>query len=84
MEGKSWIQKWGTRHTFITLSFFLMIMNQCWRINLSVAIVAMVNHGKYTKILLIAKLITPNSIDIKCEKKNPQAHFVSNYVHPNF
>ena len=47
MEGKSWIQKWGTRHTFITLSFFLMIMNQCWRINLSVAIVAMVNHGEY-------------------------------------
>ena len=49
MEGKSLMPKWGTRHTFITLSFFLMIMNQCWRINLSVAIVAMVNHGKYFK-----------------------------------
>ena len=46
MERKSIFQKWGARHTFITLSFFLMIMNQCWRINLSVAIVAMVNHGK--------------------------------------
>jgi ACS family sodium-dependent inorganic phosphate cotransporter-like MFS transporter 5 len=36
---------WGTRHTFILMSFFMMVLNQCWRINLSVAIVAMVNQG---------------------------------------
>ena len=57
MEGKSLMQKWGARHTFITLSFFLMIMNQCWRINLSVAIVAMVNHGKVFFIRLGVALL---------------------------
>lgn len=41
---KTLFHKWGTRHTFILLSFFLMMMNQCWRINLSVAIVAMVSN----------------------------------------
>ena len=37
---------WGVRHTALVLSFLLMFMGQCWRSNLSVAIVAMVQHGK--------------------------------------
>ena len=37
---------WGVRHTILILSFLLMFMGQCWRSNLSVAIVAMVKHGK--------------------------------------
>ena len=47
---------WGVRHTVLVLSFLLMFMGQCWRSNLSVAIVAMVQHGK-TRILQYFKEI---------------------------
>ena len=41
---------WGKRQIFIFMSFCLMVMNQCWRNNLSVAIVAMVKQGNmYSK-----------------------------------
>ena len=46
MENNSKPQGWGVRHTFLILTFFLMFMNQCWRSNVSVAIVAMVKHGE--------------------------------------
>ena len=46
MENNSKPQGWGVRHTFLIMTFFLMFMNQCWRSNVSVAIVAMVKHGE--------------------------------------
>ena len=36
---------WGTRHTFTLLSFLGMANVYAMRVNLSVAIVAMVKHG---------------------------------------
>lgn len=52
MENNSKPQGWGVRHTFLILTFILMFMNQCWRSNLSVAIVAMVKHGKSNRRLI--------------------------------
>ncbi len=37
------LEKWGARHTFILMSFLFMLLAQSMKVNLSVAIVAMVN-----------------------------------------
>ena len=37
---------WGARHTFTLMSFLGIAVNYCMRVNMSVAIVAMVKPGK--------------------------------------
>ena len=39
----SFLLGWGARHTFSILCFFVYFVNQCFRTNLTVAIVAMVS-----------------------------------------
>ena len=36
----------GVRHVVVFMTFLFMIVNQSLKVNLSVAIVAMVNHGE--------------------------------------
>ena len=44
---------WGTRHTFVLLAFLGTANAYAMRINLSVAIVAMVQQGMYANCLYI-------------------------------
>ena len=41
----SFLLGWGARHTFSILCFFVYFVNQCFRTNLTVAIVAMVSSS---------------------------------------
>ena len=41
---------WGTRHTLTFMSFLGIAVNYCMRVNMSVAIVAMVKPRKFSTI----------------------------------
>ena len=41
---------WGTRHTLTFMSFLGIAVNYCMRVNMSVAIVAMVKPRKFNTI----------------------------------
>ena len=43
---------WGARHTFSALAFFSLLVNFTLRVNISVAIVAMVSSGLIPKLTL--------------------------------
>ena len=43
---------WGARHTFILMAFLARVVEQGLRVNLSVAIVAMVKNGKLSSLLI--------------------------------
>ena len=46
---------WGTRHTLTFMSFLGIAVNYCMRVNMSVAIVAMVKPGKFKTISSITE-----------------------------
>jgi hypothetical protein len=49
---------WGTRHTTVCMLFLAMFIHQCLRVNVSVAIVAMVKNGKE----LTKKVVSPRDL----------------------
>ncbi len=49
---------WGTRHTFIFMAFMARVIEQGLRVNLSLAIVAMVKQGKCFVLIFCSVLFT--------------------------
>ena len=61
---------WGVRHTFAFLSFLGMAVSYSLRVNLSVALVAMVNTSKL-KLYIISPMHVQNCLQLKqvCKRK---------------